>query len=45
MAAVIDAFKKYYLHSESYKALNENENQGSILMRTCGLTNRRKQLN
>ncbi len=45
MATVINACKKYYLHSESYKALNENENQGSILMRTCGLTNRRKQLN
>ncbi len=28
MATVINACKKYFLHSESYKALNENENQG-----------------
>ena len=45
MTTVFNAFKKYYLHSESYKALYENVVQSSILMRTCGLTNRRKQLN
>lgn len=45
MATVINTCMKNYLHSESYKALYENVAQGSILIRTCGLINRRKQLN
>ena len=44
MATVINACKKYFLHSESYKALNENENQGSILMRTYKVNTRRIKL-
>lgn len=45
MAAIINTWNmKYYLHSESEKALYESEKQGSILMRTYKVNTRRIKL-
>lgn len=45
MAAIINTWNmRYYLHSESKKALYESKKQGSILMRTCKVNTRRIQL-